>query len=110
VTSARDRFVTLAYKGASDRATLEKALSTVLTERMKPSAIAKEKSTELLAKTFFSLMELFPVSAVRIAPEGSGVEDIPSPACMEKHLPTDRKWTEDDIRSAWDTCLKNTSR
>ena len=110
MASARDRFVALVLEGASDRATLEKALTTVFTERLKLSAVAKDKSAELLTKTFFSIMELFTVFAVRIAPEGTGVEDIPSPDCMEKHLPKDRKWTEDDIGRAWDTCLKSTSK
>jgi hypothetical protein len=109
-SSARSRFTALVLEGESDRATLEKALSTVLVERIKPSAIAKEKAAELLMKTFLSIMDHFSVFALRIAPEGTGVEDIPSPACMETHLPKDRKWTDADIEQAWNTCLKNTSK
>jgi hypothetical protein len=110
VERVQDRFVELVLEGSSDRETLEKALSTALTERSNLSAIAKEKMTDLLVKAIFSVMELLPIFAMRVAPEGTGVEDIPSPACMEKHLPKDRKWTKDDIQHAWDICLKSTSK
>jgi hypothetical protein len=108
--TVRERFVVLVLEGSSDRHTIEKALSTALTERSKLGAIAKDKAADLLVRAMFSVMELLPVFAVRLAPEGSGVEDIPSPACMEKHLPKDRKWTEDDIQRAWNACLKNISK
>ena len=110
--SLRDQFVTLAVNGPSERKTLDRALAHVMAgaRRGGPVDHAKEKATDLLAEAFFSIMELLPVFALRVSPEGTGVEDIPSPACMEKHLPKDRKWTEDDVERAWNICLKSTSR
>lgn len=113
MTSLRDQFVALVLEGSPGRETLEKALREVLTKRDKRKGAvekAKEKATNLLIKSIDKIMEFLPVQAMRVSPVGTGVQDIPSPACMDEHLPKDRKWTKADIEKAWDTCLNNTSK
>jgi hypothetical protein len=39
-----------------------------------------------------------------IVTTGGGVQDIPDPACVEAHLPRDRKPTKEDIIKAWEAC------
>jgi hypothetical protein len=42
----------------------------------------------------------------RIAFPGGSVRGIPNPKCIQAHLPRDRKPTPDEIRRAWNACVK----
>lgn len=109
----RDQFVDLVLEGSSDRATLEEALRKISNREGKRGGAVekvKEKAKNILVESIFKIMKSLPVLAVHIGPAGTGVEDIPSPACMEEHLPKDRKWTKADIEQAWEICLSDTSK
>ena len=37
---------------------------------------------------------------------GGGVGGIPSAACIDSHLPKNRRPTEEELRKAWEACIK----
>lgn len=116
----RDRFIIHMLTGLPPRAALTKTLAEAsihIEKHGSPSTLnsilIRLGLTDLVGKTVTEVLSILSSLinlTLTIVEAPGGVNDVPSPECIEANLPRGRPPTEDDIRRAWDLCVSRTSK